>query len=170
MNKSAPSEKNAEPSRKTFLQMVRSSFRLKLFFLKSLPMAFLAGLRIPQAGKEEASVSVSMGYLTKNPFRSIYFACLSMAAELSTGVLAMNAIEQSGAKFSVLVTGLKAEFTKKAVGQITFKSCDGEAMITTVQKCLKNKDAGTCTAISIGTNETGETVAEFNITWSFKPK
>ena len=152
------------------MQIVKSPLRLKLFFLKRLPMAFMAGLRVPHVDEEQASVSVSMGYLTKNPFRSIYFACLAMAAELSTGILAMNAIEQSGHKFSVLVVGLEAEFTKKAVGEITFQSKDGGAMISTVQQCLEKNEAGKCTATSIGTNEAGETVAEFTITWSFKPK
>lgn len=161
---------NKESTSQTFLQMVKSPLRLKLFFLKSLPMAFMARLKVPKASNERASVSVSLGYLTKNPFRSIYFACLAMAAELSTGILAMNAIEQSGQKFSVLVTGLKVEFTKKATGKITFLSEDGKAMISTVQQCLENNEPGKCIAKSIGTNEAGETVAEFEITWSFKPK
>lgn len=153
-----------------FIEIVNSPLRFKLFLLKCLPMAFIAGLRVPHANKNEASVTVSLGYLTKNPFRSIYFACLAMAAELSTGILAMNAIEQSGHKFSVLVVGLQAEFTKKATGKITFQSNDGTAMISTVQQCLDNDEAGQCTATSTGTNEAGETVAEFTITWSFKPK
>jgi len=157
-------------STSNFLQIIRSPLRLKLFFLKHLPMALIAGLRVPNANDEQASVSVSLNYLTKNPFRSIYFACLAMAAELSTGILAMNAIEQTGHKFSVLVVELKAEFTKKAVGKITFQSNDGAAMISTVEGCLQNNEAGKVAATSIGKNEAGEVVAEFEIRWSFKPK
>lgn len=133
-------------------------------------MAFFAGLRIAHATKDSAAVTVSLGYRTKNPFRSIYFACLAMAAELSTGILAMNAIEQTNRSFSLLVTGLEAEFTKKATGTITFESTDGSDMQQAVRQCLKNKEAGTCTATSIGKNKKDEVVAKFHITWSFKPK
>ena len=154
----------------TFLQLVKSPFRFKMFLLKRLPMAFLAGLRIAKAEPETAAVTVSLSYLTKNPFRSIYFACLAMAAELSTGILAMNAIEQAARPFSLLVVGMEAEFTKKATGTITFESDDGDTIIRTVQQCLAENKAGTCTATSTGTNQKGIIVAKFSITWSFKPK
>lgn len=133
-------------------------------------MALLAGLRVASAGPNSAMVTVSLSYLTKNPFRSIYFACLAMAAELSTGILVMNAIEQTDRPFSFLVVGLEAEFMKKATGTVTFQSSDGAAIMQTVQQCEEKEIAGSCTATSIGENENGETVAIFSITWSFKPK
>lgn len=51
--------------------------------LLKLPLAFVAKLRIDQMNMHQASVSLPFNYLNKNPFRSIYFAALSMAAELS---------------------------------------------------------------------------------------
>jgi hypothetical protein len=153
-----------------FMQVVRSPLRLKLFFLKNLPMGFIAGLRVPHADADETEVTISMGYLTKNPFRSIYFACQAMAAELSTGILAINAIEKSSQKFSVIVVGIEAEFTKKAVGKITYKCTDGPEFKATIDKCLESNEPHTYTATSIGNDEMDEKVAEFKITWSFKPK
>ena len=163
-------DQKSSNSNSTFMQMVKSPWRFKLFLLRHLPMAFIAGLRVPTADTKHASVSVSKGYLTKNPFHSIYFACLAMAAELSTGILAMNAIEKSDHNFSLLVVGLEAEFTKKATGKITFQSNDGAGMKKTIDECLQNDEPQEYTACSAGTNEVGETVAEFAITWSFKPK
>lgn len=154
----------------SFLQLVKSPWRFKLFLLKRLPMAFLAGLRVTQANPESAAVTLSLGYLTKNPFRSIYFACQAMAAEFSTGILAMHAIEQTGHPFSLLVVGMEAEFCKKATGTITFKCTNGERLIQTAEQCMKDNKSYTCGAISIGTDEQGEVVAKFNVQWSFKPK
>lgn len=154
----------------SFLQLVKSPWRFKLFLLKRLPMAFLAGLRVTRANTESASVTISLWHLTKNPFRSIYFACQAMAAEFSTGILAMHAIEQTGHPFSLLVVQLQAEFTKKATGTITFECTGGERLIQTAEQCLKDHQPNTCTVTSIGTDVQGATVAKFNVTWSFKPK
>jgi hypothetical protein len=93
-----------------------------------------------------------------------------MAAELSTGILAINAIEKSSQKFSVIVVGIEAEFTKKAVGKITYKCTDGPEFKATIDKCLESNEPHTYTATSIGNDEMDEKVAEFKITWSFKPK
>lgn len=153
-----------------FMQLVRSPLRFKLFLIKRLPLAFFAGLRVAEAEPQMASVTISLGYLTKNPFQSIYFACLAMAAEMSAGILAMNAIEQTGQPFSILVTGLEAQFIKKANGTITFECTDGTALVEAVQHSSDEKIPGTFTTQSTGTNDTGQTVATFTITWSFKPK
>ena len=99
--------------------------------LRKLPMAWLAGLRLTALTPEGATVTIRYKYLTQNPFRSIYFACLGMAAELASGVQAMTAV-QSGPPASMLVVGLTAEFTKKAVGLIAFTCPDGAAIAQAV--------------------------------------
>ena len=65
------------------IKLARNSFKMKLFMLMKLPFGFLAGLKITKINSQKASVSIPYKYLNKNPFRSIYFAALSMAAELS---------------------------------------------------------------------------------------
>ena len=99
--------------------------RMRMFFLKHLPMALLAGLKITEINQEKASVTVPYKYLNKNPFRSVYFAVLSMAAELSTGILAMAAIDDYDVAVSMLVLDMKAGFTKKARTKITFTCQEG---------------------------------------------
>lgn len=59
----------------------------KLYTLRHLPAAFFAGLKIELLEETKAIVSVKQKWFNKNPFHSIYFAVLAMAAELSTGIL-----------------------------------------------------------------------------------
>ena len=94
-------------------------FKQKLFFLLKLPMGFLAGLRIVKLQKKECEVQIKYNYLTKNPFKSMYFACQAMAAELSTGMLCFEAVKEH--YVALLVVGMEANYTKKAVGKISFK-------------------------------------------------
>ena len=83
-------DKNFESLRKLLL----NSFKFKLFLLKELPMGFLAGMKVRELTEEKGVVTIPYKYLTKNPFKSMYFACLAMAAELSTGILCIASTYQ----------------------------------------------------------------------------
>src|SRR5689334_15423931 len=99
-----------------FWKLVNSPLQLGLFLLAKLPAAFFSGIRIQYAAAESCAVTVPYGWRTRNPFRCTYFACLSMAAEMSTGLLAMAQVYGRQPKVSMLVTGLTARYFKKATG------------------------------------------------------
>ena len=113
-------------------------------------------------------MGIRLTYLTKNPFRSIYFACLAMAAELSTGLLAMMGVYQAQPSISLLLTKVEGNFSKKAVGNIAFTCSDGEAIAAAILEAKATGAGTTVTATSTGTDEAGDKVAEFRITWAFK--
>ncbi|MBS1767155.1 MAG: DUF4442 domain-containing protein [Acidobacteria bacterium] len=137
--------------------------------LGKLPMGLLAGLRVVALDEKKAAVTIRLGYLTKNPFRSIYFACLAMAAELASGVQGIVRV-QSGPPVSMLVIGLTGSFTKKAVGRITFTCEDGAAIAEAIAATRADGEGRTVPCTSIGRDETGDEVATFVLTWSFKAK
>lgn len=153
-----------------FRAIVLSPVKLRLFLLAKLPMAYLAGLRVTALTEERATVRIRYKYLNKNPFRSIYFACLSMAAELSTGVLCMMQVYKSSPTVSMLVTQMEADFTKKAVGKIYFTCADGKAIAEAAARTKQTGEGVTITATSTGIDESGNTVAVFKFTWSLKAK
>jgi acyl-coenzyme A thioesterase PaaI-like protein len=157
------------PAAAAFRRTISSPLKLRLFMLRSLPMAYLAGLRLREITPERATVTVPFKYLTKNPFRSIYFACLSMAAEMASGILAMMNIQGQG-RVSMLVVGMEAEFTKKAVGLIAFTSPDGQRIAQAIAESRATGEGRTVVCTSTGVDEAGETVAVFRITWSFRAK
>ncbi|WP_245327412.1 DUF4442 domain-containing protein [Hymenobacter fodinae] len=157
------------PRMAQFRRTIQNPLKLRLFMLRSLPMAYLAGLRIRDLALEQATVTVPFKYLTKNPFRSIYFACLSMAAEMASGLLAMMHV-QSGTPVSMLVVGMEAEFTKKAVGLIAFTSHDGAAIAQAMAESRATGEGRTVVCTSTGLDQAGDTVATFRITWSFRAK
>lgn len=150
--------------------LLDSPFRLKLYFLKSLPMAFLAGLRIVSYDSYHASVSLPYKYLTKNPFRSIYFACQAMAAEFSTAILCLQELSRHDANVSLLVVHLESSFLKKADNKITFTCSKKGNLGRVIEKCIASGEPGVITLESIGSDSQGQTVAEFKITWSFKAR
>jgi hypothetical protein len=162
--------KSKRESKDAFKSLVKSPSKFRLFMLSKLPMAYMADLRVTSLSDTSASVTIPYKYLTKNPFGSIYFACLGMAAELSTGVLCMMHVFKSDPAVSMLVVNMQAEFMKKAVGKITFSCHDGAAIEHAADHTKATGEPQTITASSVGIDEEGEKVASFTFTWSLKAK
>ncbi|WP_018476712.1 PaaI family thioesterase [Pontibacter roseus] len=157
-------------SAEQFLKLASSPNKLRLFMLAKLPMAYLAGLRVAAISQERAVVTIPYKYLNKNPFNSIYFACLSMAAELSTGLLCMAQTYQADPAVSMLVVHMEGSFTKKAVGTISFRCEDGARIKAAADQTKATGEGVTVVATSTGIDESGDQVAEFRFTWSLKAK
>ena len=154
----------------SFQQKMLNPFFFKLFLFLKLPMAFLAGLKLKELSDAHAVVKMKYKYLNKNPFGSIYFACLSMAGELASGMLAASIAYKSNPKLSMLVVGVKINFTKKAVGTIFFECNQGKEILSTIQKSIESGEGNTIDTITVAKNDQGVVIAEFLIRWSFKPK
>ena len=154
----------------SFIKLIRHPVKFRFFLLSKLPSAFFSGLRVKEVDENKCAVSVPYKWFTTNPFRSSYFACLAMAAEMSTGILSMMHIYKREPSVSMLVIKLEANYFKKAVGVTTFTCNDGKAISDTIEKAIAAGEGQRITARSIGVNEAGEMVAEFFITWSFKAK
>jgi len=143
-------------------------FLMKLFYLAKLPLAFVAGLRLRELDAQRAVVTVPYGWRTTNPFRSTYFAALSMAAELSTGALAMLQTDLAPRPVALLIIGLSAGFEKKATGVTTFTCEQGHLLAAAVAQTLATGEPATAEAETIGRSPDGTVVARFTFTWSFK--
>jgi hypothetical protein len=157
------------PTAKKYLQDIRSPWKLRYYFLRNLPSAAWWGLRIQEVSAQRAAVVIPYNWRTKNPFRSIYFAALAGAGELSTGVLA-NMARMRGGPISMLVVGQSSEFVKKATTPTVFTCEQGDMVQAVVQKAIETQAAQTLTMESTGRNTAGEVVCKVYITWSFKAK
>ncbi len=138
------------------------------FFLARLPLALVAGLRVREIDRRHCVVTVPYGWRTTNPFRSTYFAALTMAAELSTGALAMLATRSAPAPAALLIVGLEASFEKKAVAPTAFTCEDGDAIFAAVAATLATGEPAVVRAETTGRAPDGVEVARFAFTWSFK--
>ena len=151
-----------------FIRILRNPLKFRLFLLMKLPAAFFSGVRIREIDEHHCVVSVPFKWLTQNPFRSTYFASLSMAAEMSTGALAMAHLHKRKPAVSMLVVRVDSQYVKKATGRTRFTCNDGAALRSAIERSVSNGEPQSFTARSTGVNKEGETVAEFFITWSFK--
>jgi hypothetical protein len=153
-----------------FINLMKHPLKLRWFLFTRLPSAFFSGVRLKDIDGTKAVATVPYKWFSQNPFRSTYFACLSMAAELSTGTLAMSAIYKRNPPISMLVVKVESEYFKKATGRSYFTCSDGAKFNEAIKRCVQSGEPVLVRAHSEGKNENGEIVAEFYITWSFKVK
>ena len=147
-----------------------NKFQLHLFLFLKIPISWIAGVRLKEMNNEICITKVKFGWLNQNPFNSMFWAVQGMAAEFSTGFLCAEKIRKSGKKISMLVVHNQAEFTKKAVGRVTFSCLQGKELDAVLQKAIETGDGQTLTMFSEGKDEKGDVVSKFAFTWSFKVK
>jgi hypothetical protein len=153
---------------KSLHSIISNPIRFRLFLLAKLPAAYFSGLRVKGFSEERCVVSVPYKWFTKNPFRSTYFACLSMAAEMNTGILAMSNTYKRKPRISMLVTGIEGKFYKKATGITEFICSEGNVIKEAINNSVTLNSPQTIKVLSSGYNSNKELIAEFIITWSFK--
>ena len=154
----------------SYLKKVNNSFLYRLFLITKLPVAWISGLKVNKVTSEKAQISIRYKYFNQNPFKSIYFACQAMAAEMSTGLLAMGYIDSYSQEISMLVLGLSCKFTKKATGKIQFVCEEGVLVKEAIQRAVDTNEGILCEMTSKGYDEQGDCVSSFRVTWSFKAK
>ena len=158
------------PSFAVFEKKITNPISFRFFLLLKLPTAFLCGLRIKQFSAASTTISVKHWWFVQNPFRSMYFAVQSMAAEMSTGLMSFGQVYQRNPAVSMLVVSLESTFVKKATGRIYFTCNDGELIEKAVEQAIATGESTSLVTRSVGKNENDEIVSEFKITWSFKAR
>ena len=153
-----------------FFKLANHPFKFRMYLLNKLPAAFFSGVRVREVDEEKCITSIPFKWLTQNPFRSTYFASLAMAAEMSTGTLALSNVYKRTPSVSMLLTKMEAIYFKKATGTILFVCEQGKEMAIIINDAIKTGEGRSIIAKSAGTNKNGELVAEFFFTWSFKAR
>lgn len=153
-----------------FIRLMKHPVKFRVFLFVKLPAAFFSGVRLREIDEDRAVVTVPYKWFSQNPFKSTYFACLAMAAEMSTGTLSMTHLHKRIPAVSMLVVKLEAVYFKKATGLTIFTCNDGQALKNAIEQAVAAQEGQIFRATSSGVNAAGEKIADFFITWSFKAK
>lgn len=151
------------------LAKLNDPFKMRLFYLWKLPSLMLWKVRVLSVDPDVGKVAIPFSWRTQNPFRSTYFAALAGAGELSTGMLAMIAME-GRSPMSMLVTKVEADYMKKAIGMTVFTCSDGPKIRDAVQRAYDTGEGQQVTVCSTGTGPDGAEVCRVVLHWSFKAR
>ncbi|MEO9967496.1 MAG: DUF4442 domain-containing protein [Reichenbachiella sp.] len=153
-----------------FRKRMLNAWLFRFFLFLRLPMGWATGMKVIALETDRAATTVAHRWLNQNPFKSMYFAVMAMAAELSTGALALLAIEGIKPSVASIIVNMDGEFIKRATSRVKFTCEDGKAVFDAVERCLVTGESEVVKMRTVGRTSDGTEVAIFHFTWSFKQR
>lgn len=148
-----------------------ATWTMRLFGLFRVPLLAFTTPSVIEIDDNKAVLKIPLNFRTKNHVGVMYFGVLSVGAEAAVGVLAFRAIQASGRKIDFLFKNFKADFLKRAEGDVHFICEDGAQIFELIQKAVQTNERQTAKFRSyavVPSKSTTEKVAEFELTLSVK--
>jgi acyl-coenzyme A thioesterase PaaI-like protein len=145
--------------------------RLRLWALTKIPLLFFLRPSVVEAREGRTVIRIPLSRRSRNHLGSMYFGALCAGADLAGALTAMRRIEASGRRISLIFKDLKAQFFKRAEGDVQFCCEDGEAIAGLVRRAIESGEREELPVRIVATvpDKLGpEPVAEFVLTLSLK--
>lgn len=151
--------------------ILRETAFLRFFSLRKIPLLFFVSPTVEELTDERCVIRIPLNFRTRNHLGSMYFAALCIGADCAGGITAMRLIRESGQKVSLIFKDLKAEFLRRAEGDVTFTCEEGLAIQDLVQKALSSgqrENLPVHVQAHVPSEEGSPLVARFELTLSLK--
>ncbi len=93
---------------------------VRLFGFMKVPLIFWVSPSVVKMDDKECIIKIPLNRRTKNHLNSMYFGVLCTGADLAGGLVAMNEITASKKKVALSFKDFKADFLKRAEGDVHF--------------------------------------------------
>ncbi len=147
---------------------LRSTLLLRLFGLAKIRFLFLSRPVVEEATRDRCVVRIPLNFWTKNHLGSMYMGVLAMGADVAGGLLAVLAAQEKKAKVIPIFKDFKADFLRRADGDVRFVCEDGAAIYDMIDRVLetgKRQNLKVDISGMVGDIE----AAHFTLTLSVKP-
>ena len=111
---------------------------LKFFSFSKIPLLWYCRPKIISLNTECIEIKIPLIRRTKNHLNSMYFGALSIGADITGGFLAMMCIEHSKRKVALIFKSLRADFLKRAEGDVHFICNQGVEITDLVNKTIES--------------------------------
>jgi hypothetical protein len=153
------------------LENFKSNLFLSIYAWTKIPLIGFCAPRVVEAGDQRTVLKIPLNFRTKNHLGAMYFGALAIGAELSIAMLAVKKIQESGHRIDFLFKDFKAEFLKRAEGDVLFICEQAQTVVEQINEAKTSTERinRTMTAYAIvpSVSET-EKVATFELTLSVK--
>ena len=93
---------------------------VRLFGFMKVPLIFWVDPSVVKMDDHECIIKIPLNRRTKNHLNSMYFGVLCTGADIAGGLVAMNEITASKKKVALSFKDFKADFLKRAEGDVHF--------------------------------------------------
>ena len=149
------------------------NFYLWYFGLTQVRLIHYCRPKIIDVNAEGVTLFMPLDRRTRNHVRSMYIGAMVVGVDMVTGFTALLKIRESKRNVILIFKDLKANFLKRAEGDIHYICSEGKAIAAAVEETIRTGDRVNLPVPVIATvpDKFGdEPVAEFIITLSMKEK
>ncbi len=151
---------------RSIAQKLSSRWKFRLWMARSLPMGLLSGMYIQSLDEQVCVVVLKERWWIRNPFGSVFWAVMGMAAELSSGALVFAHARGKGVKF--ILVGVEGEFFKKVKGKSYYFCETGSDVLRSIEQIVNPNETSVVILPVTARDEAGQLLAEFKFRWQLK--
>jgi acyl-coenzyme A thioesterase PaaI-like protein len=152
--------------------LLRQTALVRLFALR-VPMLLFLGPRVVEAGEDGCAIEIPLGWRSKNHVGSMYFGALCAGADIAGGLNAILAIRNGHPRVVILFKDVRADFLKRADGDVLFRCRDGRRVAEAVRQADETGERITIPVEIVATvpkKYGDEPVARFTLSLSLRRK
>ena len=151
---------------RSLAKKLSNPWKFRLWMGKSLPMGLLSGMYIQTLDEQACVVVLKERWWIRNPFGSVFWAVMGMAAELSSGALVFANAKGRNVKF--ILVGVEGEFFKKVKGKSYYFCETGSDVLRSIEQIVNPNDTSVVILPVTARDEAGQLLAEFRFRWQLK--
>ena len=152
--------------------LTKANLYLKFFGLTKIPLLWFCRPKIINLDSNSVEIQIPLKHRTKNHLGSMYFGALSVGADITGGFLAMICIRKSKHKVALIFKDFKADFLKRAEGDVHFRCNQGSNIVNLVEKTIESgeRESMIVNIDAYVPSISDDIVAKFELTLSLKKK
>jgi hypothetical protein len=147
---------------------------VRLWSLQNVFLLWLVRPKILELTPERCVVRIPLNRITRRrDIQAMYLGTLCMGADVAAGLIAFDLVAQKKARVNFIFKDLRAEFLKRAEGDVVFTNVDGPVVQDLVRRALDSEERQEATVhvtATVPAKLGDEAVARFELTLSVKKK
>lgn len=154
-----------------FMDRFRATMFVRLWSLSNVWLIFLVRPSVVELSATRCVIRIPLNWLTRNHLKVMYIGALVVGADVTGGLIAMRMIQKRKARVALLFKDFRAEFFKRADGDVWFRCEDGPTIASLVERAVETgeRQEGTVTVVATVPEKSGdEPVARFELTLTLK--
>lgn len=155
------------------LQNLKDTVFLTLYGWAKIPLIGFCSPKVIEASDQRTVLKVKLGYRTRNHLGAMYFGALAIGSELCIAMLAVKKIKESGERIDFLFKDYKADFLKRAEGDVLFICEEAQTVVQQIAEAKTSTERinRTMTAYAVVPSiSPTDKIATFSLTLSVKKR
>jgi len=147
---------------------------VRLWSLRNVFLLWLIRLRVMELNDDRCIIRVPLNWITRRrDIHAMYLGTLCMGADVAAGLIAFNSVAQGRERVTFIFKDMKAEFLKRAEGDVYFTNIDGpliQDLLRRAKETGERQEATVHVTATVPSKLGDEAVARFELTLSVKKR